>query len=70
MYYKSLERGQQKRGMDGWNVSNFFLMFISLLYFLLQTENLIQRLEKILSVPGTVAEKQLFITEVILPEVS
>ncbi|KAK2894898.1 hypothetical protein Q8A67_012127 [Cirrhinus molitorella] len=35
----------------------------------IKTEDLIQRLEKILSVPGTVAEKQLFMTEVILPEV-
>lgn len=59
------------KARNGWmKCQQFFFMFISLLYFLLQTENLIQRLEKILSVPGTVAEKQLFITEVILPEVS
>ena len=41
-----------------------------LLHLLIQTAEIIQRLENILSVPGTVAEKQLFITEVILPEVS
>ncbi|XP_028452704.1 uncharacterized protein LOC114567798 [Perca flavescens] len=35
----------------------------------MKTDEIIQRLEKILTVPGTVAEKQLFITEVILPEV-
>ncbi|KAG7244583.1 hypothetical protein INR49_029602 [Caranx melampygus] len=33
------------------------------------TEQIIQRLEKLLSMPGTAAEKQLFITEVLLPEV-
>ncbi|KAM6920786.1 uncharacterized protein PEZ65_012678 isoform 1-T2 [Lycodopsis pacificus] len=33
------------------------------------TEQIIQRLERLLSVLGTVAEKKLFITEVILPEV-
>ncbi|KAM6894884.1 uncharacterized protein PEZ65_022495 [Lycodopsis pacificus] len=35
----------------------------------IKTEQIIQRLERLLSVLGTVAEKQLFITEVILPEV-
>nr|XP_055036496.1 uncharacterized protein LOC129423979 [Misgurnus anguillicaudatus] len=34
-----------------------------------KTEQLIQRLEKLLPMPETVAEKELFITDVILPEV-
>lgn len=39
------------------------------IYLFPQTEQIVQRLDSILSVTGTVAEKQLFITEVILPEV-
>ncbi|KAM8759856.1 uncharacterized protein AB9X84_008125 [Acanthopagrus schlegelii] len=35
----------------------------------MKTDDIIQRLDKVLSVPGTVAEKQLFLTDVILPEV-
>uniref|UniRef100_A0A8P4FW34 Ubiquitin-like protease family profile domain-containing protein n=1 Tax=Dicentrarchus labrax TaxID=13489 RepID=A0A8P4FW34_DICLA len=35
----------------------------------IKTDEIIQRLAKILTVPGTVAEKQLYITEVVLPEV-
>ncbi|XP_036943146.1 uncharacterized protein LOC119012971 [Acanthopagrus latus] len=35
----------------------------------MKTDDIIQRLDKVLSVPGTVAEKQLFLTDIILPEV-
>ncbi|XP_067307895.1 uncharacterized protein [Pseudorasbora parva] len=34
-----------------------------------KTEDIIQRLERIIAVPGTAAEKQMFLSEVILPEV-
>ncbi|KAM4593178.1 uncharacterized protein PAE49_005970 [Odontesthes bonariensis] len=35
----------------------------------MKTEDMIERLEKVLSIPGTVAEKQLYVSNVILPEV-
>uniref|UniRef100_A0A1A8MSK5 Uncharacterized protein n=1 Tax=Nothobranchius pienaari TaxID=704102 RepID=A0A1A8MSK5_9TELE len=50
-------------------INCIFLLFIYYIYyFLFQTETIIQRLERVLSLSGTTSVDPHFITDVILPE--